>query len=37
MLGAIHTHQRLHENSAPALLLALVCVGIAAGRFHFGA
>ena len=37
MLGAIRTHRRLHENPAPALVLALVCVAIAAGRFRFGA
>ena len=32
MLGAVQTHRRLHENPAPALVLALVCVAIAAGR-----
>jgi hypothetical protein len=32
MGGAIQTHRRLHENFAPALVLALVCVAIAAGR-----
>jgi hypothetical protein len=37
MLGAVQTHRRLHENFVPALVLVLVCVGIAAGRFHLGA
>jgi len=36
MLGAVQTHRRLHENVVPALVLVLVCVAIAAGRFHFG-
>ena len=37
MLGAIQTHRRLRESFVPPLVLALVCVGIAAGRLHFGA
>jgi len=37
MLGAVRTHRRLHETFVPPLVLALVCVGIAAGRLHFGA
>ncbi len=37
LLGAVQTHRRLHESSAPALVLSLVCVAIAAGRFHLGA
>ncbi len=36
MLGAVQTHRRLHENVVPAVVLVLVCVAIAAGRFHFG-
>jgi hypothetical protein len=37
MLGAALTHRRLHESFVPALVLALVCVAIAAGRFALGA
>ena len=37
MLGAVQTHRRLHESVVPALVLVLVCVAIAAGRFRFGA
>ena len=37
MLGAVQTHRRLHESFVPALVLALVCIAIAAGRFCFGA
>jgi hypothetical protein len=37
MLGAVQTHRRLHESPVPALVLALVCAGIAVGRLHFGA
>jgi hypothetical protein len=37
MLGAVQAHRRLHENFAPALVLALVCVAIAVGRFGLGA
>jgi len=33
MTGAIATHRRLHEGFAPAVVVALVCVGIAAGHF----
>jgi len=36
MLGAIQTHRRFHESFVPALVLVLVCVAIAAGRFLFG-
>lgn len=32
MLGAVQTHRRLHESVVPALMLALVCAAIAAGR-----
>jgi len=37
MLGAVQTHRRLHESFLPALVLVVVCVAIAAGRFRFGA
>jgi uncharacterized membrane protein YphA (DoxX/SURF4 family) len=37
MLGAVQTHRRSHESFVPALLLVLVCVAIAVGRFRFGA
>ena len=37
MVGAVRTHRRLHESFVPALVLALVCIAIAAGRFRFGA
>ncbi len=37
MLGAVQTHKRFHESFAPALVLALLCVGIAVGRFRLGA
>jgi hypothetical protein len=37
MLGAVQTHRRLHESFVPALVLALICVAIAAGRFRLGA
>ena len=37
MLGAVPTHRRLHESFAPALVLALVCLAVAVGRFRFGA
>ena len=37
MLGAVQTHRRFHESVVPALVLVLVCVPIAAGRFRFGA
>ena len=37
MLGAVQTHRRLHESFVPPLVLALVCVAIAAGRFRLGA
>jgi hypothetical protein len=37
MLGAVQTHRRLHESFAPALVLALICVAIAVGRFRLGA
>jgi uncharacterized membrane protein len=33
MAGAIRTHQRLGESFAPALVIALVCAGIALSRF----
>jgi uncharacterized protein YjeT (DUF2065 family) len=33
MLGAVQTHRRLRESVVPALVLVLVCVAIAAGRF----
>ena len=33
MLGAVQTHRRLHESVAPALVLVIVCVAIAAARF----
>jgi len=33
MGGAIQTHRRLGESFAPALVVALLCVGIAVGRF----
>jgi hypothetical protein len=34
MAGAIATHRRLHENAAPAAIVALLCVGIAIGQTH---
>jgi DoxX-like family len=34
MFGAVQTHRRLHESFVPALVLALVCVAIAAGWFR---
>jgi uncharacterized membrane protein YphA (DoxX/SURF4 family) len=37
MLGAVQTHRRFHESVTPALVLLLVCVAIAAGRFPLGA
>jgi len=37
MLGAVQTHRRFHESVAPALVLVLVCMAIAAGRLRFGA
>jgi len=37
MLGAVQTHRRLHESFGSALVVALVCVAIAAGRLRFGA
>jgi hypothetical protein len=37
MLGAVQTHRRLHESFGSTLVLVLVCVAIAAGRFRFGA
>lgn len=37
MLGAAQTHHRFHERFGPTLVLVLVCVAIAAGRFRFGA
>jgi uncharacterized membrane protein len=33
MAGAVRTHQKLGENVAPALVVGLLCVGIAAARF----
>ncbi|HEX5855491.1 MAG TPA: DoxX family protein, partial [Thermoanaerobaculia bacterium] len=37
MIGAVQTHRRLHESFVAALVLALVCVALAAGRSCFGA
>jgi hypothetical protein len=37
LFGAVQTHRRLHESFVPALVLALICVAIAAGRLRFGA
>lgn len=37
LAGAVQTHWRLHESFVPALVLALICLAIAAGRFRFGA
>ncbi len=33
MVGAIHTHRRLGEGFVPAAVVALLCIGIAVGRF----
>ena len=33
MAGAIRTHQRLGEGFLPAVVIGVLCVGIAAGRF----
>jgi len=32
MAGAIHTHRRLGQGVLPALLVGVLCLGIAAGR-----
>jgi len=32
MVGAIQTHRRLGQGSLPALLVGVLCLGIAAGR-----
>ena len=37
MFGAVQTHRRLHESIVPPLVLALVCLAVAVGRFRFGA
>jgi len=37
LLFAIQTHRRFHESIVPALVLMLICVAIAVGRFRFGA
>jgi len=36
MGGAVQTHRRLHESVAPATVLIVLCIAIAAGRFRFG-
>jgi uncharacterized membrane protein len=36
MAGAVRTHQRLGEGFAPAVIIGLLCVGIAAGRLFTG-
>lgn len=33
MAGAIPTHRRLGEGFLPALLVGVLCIGVAAGRF----
>jgi len=33
MAGAIRTHRRLREGFLPALIIGLLCLGIAAARF----
>ena len=37
MLGAVQMHRLFHENYMPALVLALVCIALAAGRLGLGA
>lgn len=37
MLGAVQTHRSLQERAVPALVLALVCLAIAAGRYPVSA
>lgn len=32
MLGAVHTHRRLGEGFVPAVVIAVLCLGIAAGQ-----
>jgi hypothetical protein len=32
MIGAVRTHQQLGERAAPAIIVLLLCVAIAAGR-----
>ncbi len=34
MAGAVVTHQRLHENAAPAVVVGMLCLGIAVGRLE---
>jgi uncharacterized membrane protein YphA (DoxX/SURF4 family) len=36
MLGAVQMHRLFRENFMPALVLAVVCIAIAAERFRFG-
>ena len=36
MAGAVRTHRRLGENVAPAVVIGLLCAGIAAGRLFGG-
>jgi hypothetical protein len=33
MMGAVRTHQRLGESFVPAVVLGVLCLGIAAGHF----
>lgn len=37
MAGAVRTHQRLGEGFVPAVVIGVLCVGIAAGRLLAGA
>lgn len=37
MAGAVRTHRRLRESVAPAVVIGLLCAGIAAGHFFAGA
>jgi uncharacterized membrane protein len=32
MAGAVQTHRRLGEGAAPAVLIGVLCLGVAAGR-----
>lgn len=37
MAGAVRTHQRLGEGFVPAVVIGVLCVGLAAGRLLAGA
>jgi hypothetical protein len=33
MVGAVRTHRRLAEGAMPAVVVGVLCIGIAAGRW----